>query len=309
MLIIIAIVIGVAIAGSGIISNILIKQVPSGNELVLNGFYWWWEEVDNKYVIYIRGVATNVGTDRINITDTWVSINGIKYYLNFTRVRLKPNEWNEVFAYGAVDNLPKSSKLVVFVKYCTIKECSISFTYAYTSQEYLLKKVVVTIPMYSGSVSTVTRTITQTITTTTTIPVVVSSTITMTQTQTVTSTTTTTMTTTITKPAWVIEFSTCYGIDNYVYVYGYIDREVNKDAEIVPYVMKVYECNRVLGCRIIGVVPFGWKDNKTIIATYGPIKVSSFNSIKIEIWSIDINSSSYRDKIYEETIDTNVRCV
>jgi len=82
---------------------------------------------------------------------------------------------------------------------------------------------------------------------------------------------------------------------------------VDKDAEIVPYVLKVYDCS-ILSCNLLGVVPFEWASSSSIQAKYGPVQVKPFHSIKIEVWSIDINTGTYKDKTYEEIVDTSVRC-
>ena len=314
LLIIVIIIVGVAITSSGIISGILLKQVPSGGDLVLSGFYWWWDEDDGKYAVYIKGLVSNIGNDRINITDVWVSVGGSRYNLRFTKLSLAPNDWSELFAYGGINSLPKTSRLTVFVRYCSIKQCSTSFIGANErSTEYLIREVyyTVTLPRYIEN----TVTTTTTITVTSTIPSdgsytttqTITTTITRTQTTTMTTTTTATVTTTVTKPAWPIEFSSCYGIDDYVYVFGSLDRKVDKDAEIVPYVVKVYDCT-IFRCNLLGVVPFEWTSARTIQAKYGPVNIKPFHSIKIEIWSIDPNSGIFKDKIHEEIVDTSVRC-
>jgi hypothetical protein len=70
LLIIITIVVGVTVAGSGIIGNFLVNQRPEGEDLVLSGVTWFWEEdKDNGYVIYARGFVNNIGSDRINIDE------------------------------------------------------------------------------------------------------------------------------------------------------------------------------------------------------------------------------------------------
>ncbi len=324
LLIVVAIVIGVAIASSGIISSILVKMKPKGGDIVLTGFTWSWDEAEDRdsFIIYVKGVAVNVGKETVNVTDVWLSYGGREYYLSFKKLRLRPNGYYELYARGYVDELPESSPITVFVRYCSIRKCSVSFTRAQIQDtNYLIREeyyvVTVTQPVPVGGSSatvTITETVTSTATptvTSTTITQTVTSTSTVTFTQTVT--TTTTATTTVTKPAWPVEFSSCYGIDDYIYVWGSLDKKVNKDAEYIPYVLRVYDCT-VIGCNLIGVVPFEWgspfnpSSSSSIQAKYGPIQVKPLHSIKVEVWSIDVNTSSFRDKIWEETVNTSVRC-
>ncbi len=309
LLIVVTIVIGVAIAVSGIGAKILMVMTPKGNDVVLSGFTWkWFERVDGTFTIYVRGIATNIGRMPVNITDVWLAYGGREYHLMFKKLKLEPSEYSEVSGKVVVDELPKASPITVFVKWCSPSKCDVSFTGARVeSNIYLLREIyytetiTTTIPS-PGTTTTVT--ITQPATTTT---ITATQTITqiVTATATVTATTTTTATITKTKPAWNIVWESCYGIDNYVYVWGILDKKVNRDAELPPYVLKVYKCG-LFGCTFVGATPFGWYGDKSIKAKYGPITVSGLQSIKIEIWSVQ--NSQYIDKIYEETVDTSVRC-
>jgi len=158
-----AIVVGLAVTGGGILSSILLKQSPRGGCLILAGFGWWEEREGNVFVIYVRGAVSNIGVDEVNITGVWVAINGVNYNLRFTANAIKPNEWTEVFASGKIDSLPNNSRLTVFVRYCTISKCSVSFVGAnIKSSRYLVREVyyTITLPGYT----TVTRTRTYTVT-------------------------------------------------------------------------------------------------------------------------------------------------
>lgn len=66
LLIVVSVVIGLAIVGSGILSSILLRQTPKGGCLILAGFEWWWEEREGDgFVIYVRGIVSNVGVDEM----------------------------------------------------------------------------------------------------------------------------------------------------------------------------------------------------------------------------------------------------
>ena len=231
------------------------------------------------------------------------------------KFRLKPNKFSEVHAKTVVSDLPKHSPITVFIRWCSHEKCDISFVSAQIKDtNYLVREeyytITVPVPEDGEPASAVTITLTETVTATvpmTTTTITSTQTVTTTRTATITQAITTTTTATITKPAWPIQWSSCYGIDNYIYVYGDLNRKVDKDAEIVPYVVKVYDCT-VFGRKLLGIVPFEWPSTRSIQAKYGPVYVKPLHSIKIEIWSIDINTGTYKDKTYEETVDTSVRC-
>lgn len=315
-----AIVVGLAVAGSGILSNILLRQSPRGGSLVLAGFEWWWEEREgNGFVIYVRGVVSNIGVDEVNITGVWVAINGVNYNLRFTaNANLKSNEWTEVFANGKIVSLPNNSRLTVFVRYCTISKCSVSFVGAnIKSSRYLVREVyyTITLPGYTTVTRTRTYTVTYTYTVTSnvgetstvisTLTETVTSAATATQTNTVTVTTTVITTATATKPAWPVKFEACYDVNNNINVYGVLQKPVRKEP--IPYIVKYLRCN-VFGCDVLAVKVFEWKTDRTFYSRYRPVSVGSLSSLRIEIWSVDWYSSKIIQKIYDQTVDTSIRC-
>ena len=80
LLIVVCIIIGLAVAGSGILSSILLRQAPHGSCLVLGDFEWWWEEASNSsFVIYVREIVGNAGIDRVNVTGVWITVGGSSY--------------------------------------------------------------------------------------------------------------------------------------------------------------------------------------------------------------------------------------
>jgi len=323
LLIIVTIVIGVAIAVSGIGAKILMVMAPKGSDLVLSGFTWLYRPINNGLIVHVRGVVTNVGTDSMNITRAYLIVDNKEYPLEFRRIEnLEPNDVSEFNGKTIIKEFPETNLLTIIVEYCTPRECTESITNArLDSMAFVINKNIfgatatVTVPqtVTTTVVQTVTQTetVTQPATTTTTTTQTTTATITMTTTATATVTTTTTAT--ITKPAWPVEFESCYGVDDYVYVWGSLDKKVNKDAEYIPYVLRVYDCT-VLGCNLVGTVPFEWgspfnpSSSSSIQAKYGPIQVKPFHTIKVEVWSININTASLKDKIWEETVNTSVRC-
>ena len=95
----VCITIGVAIAVSGIVGDILMKLRPKGEDVVLTGFVWWWEYLpsEDDYVIHVKGNIVNLGTERINVTGAYAVINNIEYRLRFKRIEnLKPNSVSEL---------------------------------------------------------------------------------------------------------------------------------------------------------------------------------------------------------------------
>ncbi|ADM28754.1 hypothetical protein Igag_1962 [Ignisphaera aggregans DSM 17230] len=320
LLIVVGIVIGAAIVGSGIISNILMKQSPKGADIV-GKLFWLWEKLDNGYVLYIHGPLTNVGSEVVNITRIEVSYGGKKYNADFTKMTLHPGEYNEILARTAVDTLPPTSTVTVIVYYCTPSGCStsiISATVRMTEYVSMYEVVTVTLPVGVTIIQTVTTTVprityttvTQTVSTTTTVTTTrtVSQIVTTTvaTTQTVTRTTTATATSTVIKPAWLIDFSACYSVYNNIIVVGTLDKPVNKDAEYIPYVAKYFKCS-VFGCSEVAVKPFDFVE-RSIISSYGPIDPPWFGHFKVEVWSVDPSSGQLLEKMWESNVDPNTRC-
>jgi len=317
LLIVVGIVIGAAIVGSGIISNILMKQSPKGADVVGRLFWLWEKTQDGKYIIYIHGPISNVGSEVVNITRIEVSYGGKKYNANFTKMTLRPGEYNEILARTTVDSFPPTSTITVIVYYCTPSSCSTSVIPAVVrSTEYLTSYEVVTVMIpvtvtrtitstISGSATVTTVTQTSTVTTTRTV------TSTTTQTAIITTTATTTVTTaytsTITKPAWLIDFSACYSVYNNIVVVGILDKSVNKDAEYIPYIVKYFKCN-VFGCSEVAIKPFSWSSTKDIISSYGPIDPPMWGYFKVEVWPVDPISGQLTEKIWESNVDPNTRC-
>jgi len=320
LLIIVGIVIGAAIVGSGIISNILMKQSPKGADVV-GRLFWLWEKLDNGYVLYIHGPLTNVGSEVVNITRIEVSYGGKKYNANFTKMTLRPGDYNEILARTTVDTLPPTTSISVIVHYCMQSGCSASVIPASVRlTEYLssYEVVTVTIPVTTTVTRTTTTTISGSATVTTvtmSVPTTVTTTRTVTSTTTQTATVTTAMITTttvtsistVTKPAWLIDFSACYSVYNNIVVVGILDKSVNKDAEYIPYVAKYFKCN-VFGCSEVAVKPFAWTSAKDIISSYGPIDPPWFGHFKVEVWSVDPSSGELTEKIWESNVDPNTRC-
>jgi len=314
LLIVVGIVIGAAIVGSGIISNILMKQSPKGGDVV-GRLFWLWEKLDNGYVLYIHGPLTNVGSEVVNITRIEVSYGGKKYNANFTKMTLHPGEYNEILARTTVDTLPPTSSISVIVYYCMQSGCSVSVIPASVrSTEHLssYEVVTVTVPIpITTETTTVVRsiatTVTQTITATVTTTRTTATTVTTTRTVTSTTTATVTATSTVTKPAWLIDFSACYDVYSYIVVVGTLDKSVNKDAEYIPYIAKYFKCN-VFGCSEVAVRPFSWTSAKDIISSYGPIDPPLWGHFKVEVWSVDPTSGRLTEKIWESNVDPNVRC-
>ena len=315
LLIVIVIIIGVAVASSGIISQFLMMQRPKGSELVLTGFVWWWEQVGiDEYVIHIKGDAVNVGAEPVNITGVNVIINNIEYNLRYYEVNnLKPNHVAEIIASGKAP-LPSSNILTIVVDWCSIRECSKSVVNAELSSiAYVINKdvydvVTVTVP---STPMTVTETVTQTVTspvpiatTTVTITETQATTTTVTSTQTVTQTTT--VTTTVTKGTWPVSWWACYDISDNIYVRGTLLKPVD-EKESIPYVVKFLECG-LLGCRELAVKPFEWTSNSSFEAKYYLPNPSPLRTYKIEIWSVNWEAGKFIDKVYEQTIDTSIRC-
>jgi len=318
LLIAVGIVIGVTIVVSGIVSDILVKQKPKGADLVLTGFMWWWEYVEdkNEYVIHVKGSAVNLGTNKINITGVYVVVNGVEYAVRYHRIEsLKPNHVAEII--GSVKApLPDSTALTVVVEWCNIRECSKSIANAQLSNwvdiinKNAYEVITVTMPADSSEPAT-TITITQTETVTTTVPSTIStttitrtitSTITETQTQTITTTTTVIQT----KPSWPVVWTACYDIADYIYVSGSLLRPIS-EKESIPYVVKFYECS-VFGCSLLAVKPFEWVSKSSFEAKYYLPDPKPFRSYKIEIWSINWETGRFIDKVYEQAVDTSVRC-
>lgn len=152
----------VAVAASRIVSQFIMKQKPSGNDLVLTGFVWLWEECGDKYCVYTWGVATNIGSKTLKVTRVYASINGKEYILKCDRISLEPDEYTQLFARGKVDELPPTSTLPVFVEWYTIDKCSTLIAYAkLRGSEYLFRTITMTVPVYSrssGATTTVTVT-------------------------------------------------------------------------------------------------------------------------------------------------------
>ncbi len=317
LLIVLTIVIGIAIVASDIVSNILMKMEPKGTDLVPVGFVWWWgEKEDDSLVIYVRGVVHNIGKETINITDMRLSYGGKEYHLDFKKFRLKPNKFSEVHARAIISKLPEHSPVTVFIKWCTAKKCSISFVSAQVSDiDYLVREeyytITIPVPVDGEPTSTVTITLTETVTatvpmTTTTITstqtVTTTYTTTMTQTQTVTTTTTVVQN----KPTWPVVWTACYDISDNIYVSGALLEPVS-NKESIPYVVKYLECG-LLGCRILAVKPFEWVSKSSFESKYYLPDPQPFRTYKIEIWSVDWEKGRFIDKVYEQTIDTSVRC-
>ena len=148
------------------------------------------------------------------------------------------------------------------------------------TQTVPVTKTVTSTTTIPGRTTTVTQTMIETVTRTQT----VTKTQIITTTLTTTTTTAITSTTTVTKPSWLIDFYACYSIDNYIYVYGYLDKSVNKNAEYIPYVVKYFKCNP-FSCSLISIKPFAWADSSTIVSMYGPVTAELFTKFKVEVWS------------------------
>ena len=330
ILLLISILIGIAIIVGGISGEIVRKQSPKGSVLQLTRFTWAY----SNNTIWIHGLGYNIGYHRINITNAYVWINGRKYQLRlYGPIEIYPNEYNEIVGRGKVQDIPSINRLLVEINWCNPIQCTSTLTYAeLPADEYPItcatrtiyypvtttvtttytttQTTTVTGP--STTTVTLTATVTETYTTTETIMYTYTTTYTYTYTDTITSTysvtITNTTTETITKPAWPIEFYTCLGLDDLVYIHGTLDKQINKDAEYIPYIAKIYICRWGIWCSLQGIVPFQWSSNETFFAVYGPVNLGSFDTIKIEIWSIDVTTGQVLDLIHEEIVDTSVRC-
>ena len=318
LLVIVGIIIGVAIATSGIVADILVSQRPKGTDLVLTDFMWWWEYLSDggSYVIHIKGTVVNVGFDPVNITGVYTVINDKEYAIRYYKIEtLKPNRVAEII--GSVKApLPKSNVLTIVVEWCSVKGCSKSVdnarlsAWAYIINRNNYEVITVTVPADSSEPTT-TITITQTETVTTTVPSTISTTtITQTITSTITETQTQTITTTTTviqtKPSWPVVWTACYDISDNIYVPGVLLEPVS-NKESIPYVVKYLECG-LLGCRVLAVKPFEWVSKSSFESKYYLPDPQPFRTYKIEIWSVDWEKGRFIDKVYEQTIDTSVRC-
>ncbi len=307
LLIILAIVVFVATLESGYISDLLVSQSPKGSVLVPFGFRWY---STGKKSMLVDGLVMNMGTYSVNITHVYVYVNGVKYSVDLegNNIIIKPGDKTELVGWVVVNKLPSTSDVLVEIMYCYINTCNTVATYArIPSSGYLLPTMTIT---YTAPGSTITITSTETHTYTTTISgtetITYTTTQTVTRTQTITTTQTTTTTTTITKPAWPIQFSACYGADDYVYVEGTLNKPVNKNAEIIPYIVKIYTCS-IVACKLKAVVPFNWTNNKTIEASWGPIQLPPLTGLKVEVWGVNTQGELVA-KIWESDVDTSVRC-
>jgi len=334
LLIVIGIVIGGALVASYIVGGLITAQKPKGSDLA-GKLFWLWEKAQSGgYIIYVHGPVCNVGSDIVNVTAVEISYAGNKYPAEFTPMELHLSECNEILAKAVVGSLPPTSTITAIIHFCTSTGCTASTVPAVVrSTEYLSSYEVVTVTMpvtvtqtitatvpagatvTQTQTATVTRTatvtvtaaITQTATVTTTTTATRTTTVTTTATTTATMTTTTTMTTTITKPAWIVWFTACYTVDNYIIVTGTLDKPVSSDAEYIPYAVKYFRCDLFI-CREIGIKPFTWWSAYRIGSSYGPVGAPLLGYFKVEVWIADPNSGQLVQKIWESDVDTSRRC-
>jgi len=319
LFIIVVIVVAAALIAGGVVGRILGLQTPKGSVLMLVGFKW----ASSGSRIVVEGFVTNEGVDSVNITGMYAWVNGEKYRLDMEPVNVKPGEEAELIGDANVTNLPKLSDILVEVFWCNRIQCGRSVAHAkLISGGCVLETKTITVPVPGWTATiiapappaTTTYTTTAPITATTTTTVTTTCTTTITSTTTATATITTTTTTTITatttaiitKPSWPVQFGACYSVDNYIYVWGVLQKPIS-EKESIPYIVRIYRCS-LLGCTQIGAVPFAWESNRTFQARFGPVQVDAFHTLKVEVWSTNWYTGQLIQKIWEETVDTHTRC-